>query len=556
MTAAMAPKEATVTLSIAGKRAEGKGATPIDAIVAASSALAKELAPPPMSEAAVRSWGAADEAGARRIERVWRRLVLNVLPNDEAVVKALVASDPGSAWSHMLFVFVRPRGTPESRAEIARAMALAGELPPARAELVRGTLLVIDPERSEQQRTESLSLLRHAYNEAPDDPDVAGLYTAIAVATGSEEEGFAVLDRLCARFPTRSVLAVANALGNAREHDLARDERYLASLRALLPESFAWEMSVRNLVSASRLDEARAALDFGRRLGMSGSSADAASIDALAAMVDLAALSPASAREHARPSLADPRITQSSYGAVLVAASYDMEGRVTDGEAAELHEMERQRAVGSPIATAALAIGITSRRRWLGMPPPDAVVLAAFAPFTEDKGQEPELLSSAITEAALVRARTDPKAARATLSAALDKIRGCAEKERDPVARGVLLLTAIPLVRAVSGDAAAAKIWLDSDRAPFALRRGVALDAALALEASGKRDEAAKAYTLAMDPSLIEGHALDAMIARVRLAELYRASGRAADAAALEAVVDRLWAKADPGLRETVKKMK
>jgi hypothetical protein len=59
-----------------------------------------------------------------------------------------------------------------------------------------------------------------------------------------------------------------------------------------------------------------------------------------------------------------------------------------------------------------------------------------------------------------------------------------------------------------------------------------------------------------MDPSLIEGHALDAMIARVRLAELYRASGRAADAAALEAVVDRLWAKADPGLRETVKKMK
>ncbi len=119
-----------------------------------------------------------------------------------------------------------------------------------------------------------------------------------------------------------------------------------------------------------------------------------------------------------------------------------------------------------------------------------------------------------------------------------------------------MLLAVIPLVRAVSGDAAAAKIWLESDRAPFVMRRGAALEAALALEASGKRDEAERAYTLATDLSAIESHALDAMIARVRLAEILRASGRAADAAALDAVVDRLWAKADPGLRETVKKMK
>jgi hypothetical protein len=41
-----------------------------------------------------------------------------------------------------------------------------------------------------------------------------------------------------------------------------------------------------------------------------------------------------------------------------------------------------------------------------------------------------------------------------------------------------------------------------------------------------------------------------------RLAGLLRAGGRKDEAEKLEAVVDRLWLKADPGLREAVKKMR
>jgi hypothetical protein len=108
----------------------------------------------------------------------------------------------------------------------------------------------------------------------------------------------------------------------------------------------------------------------------------------------------------------------------------------------------------------------------------------------------------------------------------------------------------------VRGDAAAAALWLESTRAPYDARRVLAFDAALALEAAGKRPEAMAAYELAMAPRYLESHALVAMIARQRLAALLIADGRQAEAALLVSAVDRVWARADAGLRDEVKRVK
>jgi hypothetical protein len=46
------------------------------------------------------------------------------------------------------------------------------------------------------------------------------------------------------------------------------------------------------------------------------------------------------------------------------------------------------------------------------------------------------------------------------------------------------------------------------------------------------------------------------MIAIARLALFYRKRGRAAEAAEREAILDRLWSHADPGLREAIKRVR
>jgi len=80
------------------------------------------------------------------------------------------------------------------------------------------------------------------------------------------------------------------------------------------------------------------------------------------------------------------------------------------------------------------------------------------------------------------------------------------------------------------------------------------LEEALALEARGSKREAEKAYR---DCLVQPWHApFDAIAARVRLAEILRAAGKADEARSLDAVVDKAWAGADPGLRDFVRRMK
>ncbi|MFT3766717.1 MAG: serine/threonine-protein kinase [Minicystis sp.] len=550
----LAAGEARVKLAVGGVEAEGKGPTPIDAIVAASGELTKRIVPPPMSDAAVRAWGAADAASARRIERVWRELLLNALPNPDDAVKALVASDPGSAWSYMLFALIRSRQTEEWKAAVQRGLTLVDALPPARAHALRATFMIIDNPDGERLK-ESLRLLRLAYAEAPDDGDVAGLYAAITIDTGAQEEGLGVLERLCQLFPAKSMLALHNSIGRGLDHDLERDGRLLAKARAILPETFAWEESVRYLGEAGRFEEARAALAFGRRLGLSGKSADASSVELPQIWIELAALEPKAARDLAVRLRGDPRIAVSSASALFGAASYLMEGRVLDAEALQRQEMDRLRTLSSPWEEARLPFHVTRARRWLGRAP-DPEIVAAVEAYAAARESSYFGGASLVSEAALARAAAAPKEAKKILAAALDRCEARADKMRERHVADSVRLSALPLVRAVRGDAAAAKLWVDAARASFDTRRSVALDAALALEAAGKREEADRAYVLAMSPRDLEAHALDAMIARTKLAALRRAAGKADEAAQLEATVSRLWQKADPGLLEAVAKLR
>jgi hypothetical protein len=115
-----------------------------------------------------------------------------------------------------------------------------------------------------------------------------------------------------------------------------------------------------------------------------------------------------------------------------------------------------------------------------------------------------------------------------------------------------VLVFAIPLVRAVRGDAAAAQVFHES-RLSYG-HEEMAFDGALALEAAGQRDEAEQAYLLAQRRAWEAP--FEAIAARARLAALYRAAGREADARPLDAIVDRVWAGAEPWLRDAVRKMK
>jgi tetratricopeptide (TPR) repeat protein len=555
VTVTLAAGEARVKLAVQTIEAEGKGTTPIDAIAAALPELQKRLTPPPLDDAAVRSWGAADAAGARRIERVWRELLLNITPDADASVKALTASDPGSAWSHMLFALVRPRRTEESRAAIRGGLERLDALPPARAHALRGTLLIVEGGDAAALK-EAMRLLRLAYTEAPDDGDVASLYAAVAMAEGAEDEALGVLDRLYTRFPAKSVLALRNAISAGVSRDLERDGRYVQKARAILPEAFAWDESVHYLVESGRFDEARAALAFGRRLGLTGKNMDAAPLDAAQVWLDLAALDPRAAREGAARLRGDPRPSVSSGAAAYSVASYLLEGRIADAEAAELGEIDRQRAVGTPEAAASFAFQILRVRRYLGRPTREPELLAAVETFAAEVDHLAPGVCRVLLEPAFARAAAAPKDAKRLLAAALDRCDARADAERDQLRGDTARLSALPLVRAVRGDEAAARVWLESPRAPFTMRRFVALDAGLALEAAGKPAEAQAAYVLATDPRDLERHALEAMLARVKLAALRRAAGKADEAALLEATVARVWQRADAGVADAAKRLR
>lgn len=546
---------AEVELTVGDRTAGARGPTPLDAITAAVTELGKQLTAPPMTPAVIAGWGAGNPESARRIERVWRRMILGASPDDDAEISRLLETDPDSPWPHAFAALVGMRGTSARREHHEAALARLDRLPQGRAHGLRGILTL---QAAPNERKEALRLLRQAYVEAPDDTDITGLYAAASIGAGIPDEGFGAVDRLYARAPTRSIVPLRNAVLAAPHRDLDRDKRYVDRLQETLPETLAWDVSIRQLVLQGKFVDARAALAFGRRVGMAGASADSSNVAGLLAWVELAALEPRAARDAASAMYGDPRAQVSTAGAQWTIASYFAEGRIDEGEEALHRESERQQGAGSALVASQQIVFEMGARRWLGRPPAPEPRLA-FVEKTLASSNElhPASIARGRAELALARAALDPRQSKPLLEAALAEV----EKLADPgtgeerTTRDGILVATVPLVRALRGTAAAAARWTETERAPFQLRRAVALDGALALEASGDRQAAERAYRLAMDPLGIEWHIVQAMVARVRLAELYRASKRGAEAAALDAEVDRAWAKADPALRVAILKL-
>jgi hypothetical protein len=544
---------AEIRLSVGDRSASARGSTPLEAMSAAAATLAKKLAPPTMSQAEITAWGAKDEVSARHIYRTLRRIELDFTVDDNAAARELLESDPGSAIAHHIADLADLGGAEESSEWARQAADRAASLPPGRAKVLRAIAAI-----KKREYSESLRLLRQAYAESPDDTWVAQWYGHLAVHLGASEEGFAVLERLHARAPSRSIWALYHTFNVAPLRDADRERKYIAELQAILPESAAWVGCVRNAVLANNLDEARTRIALGLNLGTTGASGGSFYAEKARAWAELATFEPKAAREIATKLLGEPRGAFAQKGADILIASYILEGRMDDATAAQVRELERYKDDAGEIRALDYAALDIRQRRLLGRPPPSAERLDWIQKRID--GIEGSARGKAVgyrAELAIAQAAASPKQARAIAERALAEIEAYIRKDAtgDRDQEDSHLIKTVPLLRVARGDAAAAKRWIECDRARYHARNFAALDAALALEATGDLKGAEKAYQEAQDPTTIESWTLQIVVARVKLAELYRSQKRDDEAAKLDVALDRLWTSADPGFRETLKKI-
>jgi hypothetical protein len=544
---------ASIELSIGkSKRAVGAGSTPREAMDAAAAALAKKLAAPPMSPAEIAAWGAKDEASARRIERALRQVEHDFAKDDLATARSLLETDPDSALTVYIAELVELGGPEKSVERTQRMSDLAGSLPPGRAKLLRFIVAL-----KRRDLAEALRLARQAYAEAPDDPWIASRYGYFATRLGAAEEGFAVLERLHARSPSRSVYALYHTYKGFPLRDPDRERKYMDHLRSILPESAAWSANIRHDVLAGKIDEARKRIALGLNLGLTGTGGASNYAEQARAWVELSSFEPKAAREIGTRLLAEPRASFAQMGADILIASYLLEGRIDDAFSAQAREIERYK--GGPIEHRAVDIAITDirQRRLLGRPTaaPDRLAwIEAALKAREGTGKNKSIAVGFRAELGVAKALLDPKKAKAIAERELTEIE--AHIKSDPASSSdqvdTMLVKTLALVRVARGDEAAAKRWLECHRADDIARSFGALDAALALEATGNRQEAEKAYLVAQNPSTMEYWTLPVLAARLKLAQLYRAQGRVEEAAKLDGVFDHLWTGADPTLRKAL----
>ncbi|NUQ77753.1 MAG: hypothetical protein HUU21_29810, partial [Polyangiaceae bacterium] len=544
---------AVIELSIAGAaRASGTGETPREAMSDAASALAKKLAAPPMSPAEIAAWGAKDETSARRIERALRQVELDFAKDDLAAARSIVETDPDSALAVYIAESVELGGPEKSIERAARMAELAGSLPPGRQKLLRGLLA-----SKKREHIEGLRLARQAYAEAPDDAWIASRYAIFAIRMGAAEEGFAVLERLHARSPSRSIWALYQAYMGYPLRERDRERKYMDHLRGILPESAAWSANIRHDVLAGAIDDARKRIALGLNLGSTGTRNASTYAEQARAWIELSAFEPKAAREIGVKLLAEPRASFAQMGADILIASYLLEGRIDDATSAQAREIERYK--DQPLEHRALDVAIVDlrQRRLLGRPPAPRDRIAwieAAVKAREGSGKNKGLAVGYRAELGIAKAALDPKKAKTIAERELAEIEAHinADSTGNPDLLDTMQVKTLPLLRVARGDEAAAKSWLEHDRAEHGARWFAALDAALALEAAGNIEEAEKAYLLAQNPTTMEFWTLPVIAARFKLAELYRSQGKLEAATKLDGVFDQLWKGADPDFRKAL----
>ncbi len=521
-------KPARVTVSVAGKSANGESAHPMQAMQLAVKALAPELPSPALSEAERAAWGADDDASARRIERTWRKLVLGDLDNAEAAARELVKTDPGSPWSHTVVTLVAPRGSAEGKQAAAEILKRLTKVPPGRAKALEGVAIITgEPARLE----EAIKLFRQSYRDHPDDADIAGLYGAI-VLDSAAEEGLSVIERVAQDYPTRSILPLTNAVTGSQVRDPANNARFMDWLNAIVPEKACSWFQFSELLMDEKIAEARARLATCSALF--GSESESFYATLVAAEIELAALEPDLAHELAKQRQGDSRDYMRTEAIRIVIAAHLLAGRVAEAMNALEAEATRQRDQESPRGALQRAVTLLKLQFRLGITPkPDLVAL--------------------IRELQAADAGA-PKSLKYRVDSQLLLLDGANAKEREETAAAVLgskspsdAFLAVRLLRKVKGDKAA---WEAIQARPRVATRTLvvtALEVAELMEAVGAPPAEIEArYRLALVPIAFDVSAVEKMVARERLARLRDKAGDPTEAARLRAEIAKAWKRPDP----------
>jgi serine/threonine protein kinase len=502
---------ASVTLRAGSREAEGAGATLADAMGAAATKLAGVVRTEPLSAREIAAWGAADEAGARRVARAWRRHAAGLPASVATEVQRLLETDGASPVAHALAVLSGATATEGGKAARAQALAKLDKLPPSRAHMLRGAILARPPGAD---LAEAVKLLRASYAEAPDDTDMVALYAAEAVRLGLPE-GFQVVDRLYAAAPARALPALRAAAVLAPDRDVPRSQRYVGSAVETLPELGA-SLLVDPLLAAGRVAEAKDAVALGKAIGLGASSGDPLEYGGARVDVALETGDAAAARDAAKALLADPRPSVQREGALAAAGASFAEGKIEDALAILTRESERLESLAAVEGAATLLCEHLRVRRWLGQPAPAAVTtrLASLASASAPD-LDPAVRAEALAEVALAVTGADASRARATAAKAIDDL--ASQATGDTPTRDAIHLRALALARAQDGDAAATALWRKHQGAPFASLRRAAFDAGAALEAAGDTAAAARAYRLADTTATPRSEQADRLFAAARL---------------------------------------
>ena len=525
---------ASVTVTVGGATPTADGKTLRAALRGAAAGIARELPAPTYEPSRLAAWGAANDADAHAIESTWRTLVMDDLGDDTARIRDLVEQLPDTAWSHAMLAVVEPKGTSRQNAARQRAIALSDSLPPARAKAVRGLMLVYGPT---DDRPEGLRLLRQAYDEDPADADIAGLYGSVAIMMDALDEGLGVVDRVADTSPGQAIVPLRNAIAGPRRFDRERSERYLARLIEVWPEDRGSSYAFSSAVALRDMARAKSTLAFRREFSGKSEPLDFDEMTMMLLDGDFAAV-----REAARRGMgASSALTRNQAGP-FVTAAYFLEGRLDEGHGAELAEIGRLRDEGNKAGWARHVLGDLRVRRRLGESIPRELG-ALQDPLSV---RELSLPNRLLVAGEIALSAGDPAAQKAAL-AKLEEV--AASARQDEV--GAAALALLPLVRAVKGDAAAAKLWREA-QGDVGVRAAVALDAALALEAGGGADaEIGDALLVAADPTRIDLLPIDFLCAAVRLAGR-RSSGKVVPSAAFVSALESLGSKVPATLRDRV----
>lgn len=525
----------TVTIRAGDLSAEASGSSPLDAVQSAATALAPKLDRPPLTDADRLAWGATTDESARRIERVWRQLVLGFLADPEGAVRDLVTKEGDSPWSHVIMCLVAPRGSAASVAACKETIARLARVTPSRAKALEGVALLLG--QSEKQ-SDAIRLFRQAYRDAPDDPDVAGLYGAI-VLDASSEEAFGIIDGVAQRFPTYAMVALTNAVTASSVRDATRNATYIKRLDEIVPEKACADYQLVELFYDEKLDDLQRRYElctalFGR---------DAASFPEplIASAIAMARLDAEGARSHAKRALSDNREELRSEAIRMTIASNVLGGRFEEGIAGLEAEITRQRDQESPRYAIQSGMELVRLLKWLGRPIPRELIERIRAILAEDKAA-PDAVRLRVEAQLVMTERHEKKELEAMAKRLVDS-----KNQSDA-------FYAIALLREVYGDVKAREILDGQRRAATRSRVSTALEYALLLE-SLKADEKdiESALRLAMTPVSFDGASSFVKVAaRIRLAALYERTGRKAEAERLRAEVDRAWKNADRGGREAV----